>query len=277
MLTLVEARNTQGALLSLPMDDISGGYSIEDIGGLGPVKATIVSASFAGQDGAQFQNSRREERNIILQLGLEPDYTTVSARDLRLNLYNFFMTKSRVDLRFYDSDDLVVNITGWIESCIPAIFSDQPGVEVSILCLDSDFVELDAIELEWETSSNTTDEIGKLLIPYLGTVETGIQLVMNVDRPMTEFTIYHQTPNDSLASTDIAASFINGDIITLNTVVGSKSLTLTRSGSVTSLLYAKSPQSGWVELVRGDNYIRVYTEGDPIPFTVIYTPRHGGL
>lgn len=277
MLTLVEARNSRGALLSLPMDDVSGGYAVEDIGGLGPVKATIVSSSFAGQDGTQFQNSRREERNIVLQLGLEPDYVTTTAQDLRHKLYKFFMTKSKVDLKFYDSTDLVVDISGRVETCDPAIFSDKPGVEVSILCNDPDFIDPTIMELEHETSDNTTDEIGKLLIPYLGTVETGLVLVLNVDRPLTEFTIYHETPDGSLTSTDIAAALVAGDIVTLNTVVGSKGLSLVRGGTPSSLLYAKSPQSGWIELVEGDNYIRVYTEGAAIPYTVTYTNRYGGL
>lgn len=277
MLTLVEVRNTQGALLSLPMDDVSGGYSVEDIPGLGPVKATIVSSSYAGQDGAQFHNVRREERNIVLQLGLEPDYVFTSVWDLRQRLYNFFMTKSKVDLTFYDSSGLVVNISGWVETCDPAIFSDTPGVAVSILCLDSDFVEPNPTQLSWTTSSNTTDEVGRLFIPYQGTVETGVQLVLNVDRALTEFTIYHRTPDGNSASTDIAATLGAGDVVTLNTVVGTKGLSLTRAGTPSSLLYAKSPQSGWIELVKGDNYIRVYAVGAAIPYTVTYTTRHGGL
>lgn len=273
MLTLVEARNMQGALLSLPLDNVVGGYSLRDALGLDPVKATIVSSSFAGVDGAQYQTSRREERNIKLKLGFEPDYVMSSVRDLRLKAYNFFMPKSKVDLRFYDSSGLVVNISGYVESCETPLFTDEPGVDVSILCLDSDFLDSTSTVMNGSSTPDTTED----LYHYAGSVETGINFVFNINRALTEFTIYHRGPDGLLRSMDFADSFVNGDILTINTVTGSKVVTLTRAGSTSSLLRAKSPQSGWLELLPGDNYIRVYATGAGIPFTITYTTRYGGL
>lgn len=273
MLTLVEARNSQGALLSLPIDDASGGYSVKDVEGLDPVKATIVSSSFAGQDGAQYQNSRREERNVKIKLGLEADYISTTVRDLRKRLYNYFMPKSKVDLRFYDSDGLVVNISGWVETCESPLFSQEPEVDISILCLDSDFIDLNEVVVNG-MSTSATDE---MLFSYEGTVETGIEFVFNINRSITEFTIYHRPPDGSLRTMDFAAPLVAGDILTINTVAGDKRVTRSRAGSVISLLYAKSPQSGWIELLNGSNYIRVYATGAAIPYAISYTPRYGGL
>lgn len=273
MLTLVEARNTQGSLLSLPLDNISGGYSVKEILGLDPVKATIVSSSFAGVDGSQYQSARREDRNITLKLGFEADYTTTFVRDLRMRLYNFFMPKSKVDLRFYDSSGLIVDISGWVESCGAPLFSSEPGVDISILCLDSDFLDLTPVVTNGMSTSVTTET----LYDYNGNVETGINFVFNINRALTEFTIYHRGPDDLLRTMDFAASLAAGDVFTVNTVTGSKSVTLTRAGSNSSLLRAKSPQSGWIELLNGDNYIRVYAVGASIPYTITYTTRYGGL
>lgn len=273
MLTLVEARNIQGASLSLPLDNVSGGYSLRDILGLDPVKATIVSSSFAGADGAQYQSARREERNIKLKLGFEPDYVTTSVRDLRLKIYNFFMTKSKVDLRFYDSSGLVVNIVGYVESCETPLFSEEPEVDVSILCLDSDFLDSTSVATSGSSTSGTTET----LYHYSGSVETGISFDFNINRALTEFTIYHRGPDGLLRTMDFADSFINGDVFSVNTITGTKAVTLTRAGTTTSLLRAKSPQSGWLELLPGDNYIRVYATGAAIPYTITYTTRYGGL
>lgn len=273
MLTLVEARNTQGSLLSLPLDNISGGYSVQEILGLDPVKATIVSSSFAGVDGSQYQSARREDRNITLKLGFEADYITTSVRDLRMKLYNFFMPKSKVDLRFYDSSSLIVNISGWVESCGAPLFSAAPGVDISILCLDSDFLDLTPVV----TNGMSTSGAAETLYHYNGSVEAGINFVFNIDRALTEFTIYHRGPDGLLRTMDFAASLASGDVFTLNTVTGSKGVTLTRAGSNSSLLRAKSPQSGWVELLNGDNYIRVYAVGASIPYTITYITRYGGL
>ena len=60
MLTRVEVRNDHGNLLNLSLQEILGGFIVEEIQGLDPVAATIVSSSFAQLDGEQYQSSRRE-------------------------------------------------------------------------------------------------------------------------------------------------------------------------------------------------------------------------
>jgi tail protein len=272
MITKVEAR-ASGMLLTLLLDDISNGYVVQDINGLDPVKATIVSAPFANLDGAQYQSSRRETRNIVLTIGLEPDYVTNTVRDLRTNLYSFFMPKTEVSLRFYMLDGLVVDVSGRVESLETTLFSKEPAVNVSIICFDPDFVELTPVEIEDETVADTTE----FLITYEGSVEAGFTLVLEVDRSLSEFTIYHRGPDDVVRSMDFAASLVADDVVTVNTNVGSKAVTLLRSSTLSSILYSLSPQSPWLELQPGDNYLRVYAVGDPIPFSITYTPRHGGL
>jgi hypothetical protein len=57
MLTGVEVRTIQDNLLALSLDDPSSGFIIEEIEGLDPVKASVVSSSFATMDGEQYQFS----------------------------------------------------------------------------------------------------------------------------------------------------------------------------------------------------------------------------
>jgi hypothetical protein len=273
MLTTVEARTASGNLLILPLEDISNGYVVEDIKGLDPVKATLVSSSFAQMDGEQYHSSRREARNIVLTIGLEPDYITESVRDLRLRLYSYFMPKSAIRLRFYDSDGLVVEISGRVESLETPMFTREPKVDISIMCFDPDFVELTPVVVNGNTVSDNTDTI----IEYPGTVETGFVLVLNVDRVLNEFTIYHRPPDDSIRTLDFAAPLQAGDILTISTIVGSKFANLNRGGTISSILYGVSPQSNWIQLEHGDNNLRVYAVGAAIPYEITYTPRYGGL
>lgn len=273
MLTKVEVRTAQGVLLVLTLDNISNGYVVEDILGLDPVKATLVSSTFANFDGAKYQSSRRETRNILFKLGLEPNYITASVRDLRTNLYSFFIPNTVVDLRFFMSDGLTVDIQGRVETFDAPLFMKEPKVDISILCFDPDFVGITPIVV----NENTVSDLDDFTIPYEGTVETGIQFVLNVDRVLTEFTIYHRSADNILRTFDFAASLEADDILTINSVVGSKYITLSRLSTLSSLLYGKSPPSNWIELMPGDNEIRVYATGAPIPFSITYTPRHGGL
>lgn len=272
MLTKVEVRNIAGDLLTLTLDDVTDGFIIEDIEGLGPVKATITSTSLAQVDGTQHQSSRREARNLLFKIGLEPDYVTTQVFDLRSQLYNFFMTKTEVFMRFF-VDDLEVNISGRVESCEPSIFAREPRIDISVICFDPDFVELDEIVYSGSTVSDSTE----FLIAYPGTVEAGMVFTLNLDRALSEFTIYHRPPDNVVRSLDFAASLLDDDVLVINSITGSKGITLTRTATESSLLYGMDPASNWVELMPGDNYLRVYAVGAAIPFTISYTPRYGGL
>ena len=273
MLTKLEVRTEAGSLLVLPLDDVSDGYALTNVEGLDPVKATVVSSSFAAVDGAHFHSARRELRNILITLKLLPDFVASSARSLRTNLYDYFMPKSEVQLRFFDDSDLTVNISGRVETLEAPLWTEEPEANISILCFDPDFVELDSITVEGDTVDDTTE----FLITYDGSVETGFEFVLNVDRVLDEFTIYHRPPDNVVRTMDFAASLVADDVVTINTNVGEKAATLLRSSTLSSILYGVSAQSTWFELVKGDNYLRVFAEGAAIPFTIEYTQRHGGL
>lgn len=274
MIVLVEIRNSQGALLSLPLGDISSGYSLQDIDGLDPVNATIVSSSFAKVDGTQYHTSRRESRNLIFKIGLESDYAVVPARTLRKRLYNFFMPKTEVQCKLYDDDGLVVDISGRVESFQSKLFAKEPGVDISVICFDPDFIDLNPIELSGMSTSGTEE----VLIDYDGDVETGIQFVLKPDRALTGFSIYHRPPDGSVRTLEFAGVLLEaGDTLKISTTPGLKEATLTRANTMTFVAYGVSPQSSWIELFNGDNYIRVYAAGAGIPYDISYLNRYGGL
>jgi len=276
MLTVVEAENDQGALLTMALSDVSDGIILKEVDGLGPVKATLVSSSFAGIDGEQYHSARREPRDIKLKFGMEPMYGGTSVREIRKRLYKHFMTKRNVNLRFYMEDGLVVNISGKVESNDPPMFTREPEMEVVVRCFKPDFVDPTPVTV----SSTSTSATGVLteLVEYDGTAETGIVLTVNVDRTLSEFTFYHQGPDGVLSSMDFAASLLAGDVLTISTVSGNKYATLIRGGTSIPIVYGISPYSKWTELLEGDNYIRLYTDGvSGVPYSIEYTNRYGGL
>lgn len=273
MLSKVEVRGAQGNLLVLPLEDIVEGLMVEEIEGLDPVKATIVSSSFATQDGAQYQSSKRESRNIKIHLGLEPDPEFDTVRTLRKRVYDFFMPKAPVNLRFFMEDGLTVDIAGRVESCDTPMFVQEPTVDISIINFDPDFLNLTPSLLNGNTTSTTTET----LVDYDGTVETGIVFTLNVNRSVNDFSLYHRTPSNELRTLDFSAPLVAGDVLTISTVSGNKGATLTRAGVNSSILRGVSPQSNWTELAAGDNYLRVYATGAAIPYSIQYVMRYGGL
>jgi Phage tail protein. len=273
MLTMVEARTPQGTLLGISLEDVTDGIIVADIEGLDPVKATIVSSSFARLDGVQYQSSRREARNIKLKLGLEPDYINNTVSDIRQRLYQFFMPKREVNLRFITSTGLSVDISGRVESFESPLFTKEPQVDISVVCFDPDLVDPTLVEVSGLTTADTTES----LVTYEGSVETGITFVLNVDRVISEFTFYHRPPDNTLRSLEFATPLEAGDVLTISTIAGSKGATLKRAGVDSSVLYGISPQSNWIELMPGDNNIRVYAEGLGIPYDIEYVNKYGGL
>src|SRR5437868_144697 len=104
LLKALAVTNSRGSVLSLPLEDPSEGYIVREIKGLDPVKATLVSSSFANNDGEQFHSARRESRNIVVTLDLEPDYAVRGVKELRDQLLNFFMPKTAADLAIHMYD-----------------------------------------------------------------------------------------------------------------------------------------------------------------------------
>jgi len=272
MLVQVEVRTPNGDLLTLPLEDIDNGLIVQEVEGLDPVKATLVSTSFAQMPGAQYQSSRRETRNITIKLGLDPDPLTETVRGLRNRLYAFFMPQSSISLRFV-MDDLEVDIEGRVETFESALFTQEPVVDISIICFDPDFWDATPVVMNGSTVSSTTETP----VTYEGTVETGLLFTLNVDRTLSEFTLYHRAPNDDIRVLDFSAPLEAGDVLTISTVSGLKGATLTRMGVDSSVLYGISPQSTWTEFMPGDNFVRVYAEGAAIPYSIEYTTRYGGL
>lgn len=282
MLNTVEVVNSQGDILVLPLENDPTGVFLKKLEGTDPVKASLVSSGFANMDGAQFNSSRREPRNLKMMLGLDPEFSTQTIRTLRQEIYKYFMPKTEILVRFrifneFDqsilTQNLVREIRGRIESCDTPQFEKDPAVEISMMCFDPDFID----PLPAHVTGVSTAGLDEFDIDYEGTVETGFVFTFRADRAVDAFTIYNRPPDGTLRIGDFTAPLIAGDILKISSVFGSKSVVRTRAGVDSSMLYAYTPQSNWLELQPGPNNFRVYATGAAVPFDIDYTVRHGGL
>lgn len=276
MLTKVEVRNRQGDSLILPLEDFDNGFGVADIEGLDPVKATLVSSGFAGQDGEQYYSSKREKRNIRLKIEMIPDFVDTSVRLLRQQLYRYLMPKTEVTLRFYEDLGSYVDIVGRVEEFKAPLFSKDPVADISLLCFDSDFFDPNPFTKSGITV--TGSDVTMTTIPYLGSVESGVLFTLNLDRPIGGFSIVHQVPDGSTYQLDFAETLLAGDKLVISTISGAKGASLTRNNNISSMLWGISPQAKYLELEGpGDNKIRVSASAAGIPWNIQYVNRHGGL
>lgn len=288
LLNTLQVTNSRGQVLNLPLDDVSSGFIVTNIDGLDPVEATLVSSSFANLDGEEYKSSKRTTRNIKITLGLDPDFSTSDVKALRDQLYSFFMPKTVANMVFtmFDkySDSVVTqyksfNIAGRIETFVSPMWAKDPTVDISLICYDPDFLD----PAPTIFSGVTTD--GLSLVPpytltYDGSVDSGVLFTLSPEHSLTAFSIYQTLPDGSLAQADFTSILAAGDVLTMSSVPGAKYVRVAVSGGlggIASALYSMSPQSAWLTLQPGDNILVVKASGDPIPFTIEYTNRYGGL
>ena len=273
MLDIFYVTSADGRVRSFPIRNSSSGYAVESIKGLDPTKASLVSSSFALLPGAKFQSTKREVRNIVITIKFMVDHATQSVESLRNMLYQYFMPESQISLRFENTAGLSVRISGVVESFEAPLFEKEPAADISIICHDPDFVETDEIQISGNTTSTTTE----MMFDYDGTIPTGFRFVLNVNRSITTFTIYHRTPDNLINMLNVNKSLVAGNVVTINTVLGDKYARLVSGGIQSSIVGNVSPQSAWSQFKFGENGFRVTVAGAAIPYDIFYMNKYGGL
>lgn len=276
MLTKVEVYDRRNNMLSLPLDGVGTSFKVRDIDGLGPPKATLSTLKRADIDGEAFQAIQGGARNIVLTLGLEPNFATESPASLRQVLYGYFMSKATVRMRFYSTNLPTVEITGYVETCDPSIFSPETQMKISIMCLDPYFRAVD------ETVVNgLTTNIAEVTqaIAYEGTVETGFKFVLTADRALTSLVMMNFAPEQEVFSLNYSIVMPAVEWFTeFNSEPGDKYIQIRRTYEIWNQLHVFEPSSTWLLLKPGENLFRASVLGTPdLPWEITYRAKFGGL
>ena len=281
MLTKLEVLGLRSLAPTLSLDEDGNAsqdpIQIMDIQGLEPVKAAITTAPFGAFDGEALSGMSVGKRNIVMMIGLNPDWEIQSPEELRQLLYNYFMPKLFVQLRFHSTNYPTVRIDGYVEDVKPNIFSKSPQMQVSIICPNPDFI---AVE-ETVFTGLTGDGTSYTAIDYIGSVETGF--VLEVDQAVgspgvdiIQVNLTGEYPPQSFAARGNLTTDIYWE---MSSIPGEKYVrSVSRSlGTITNYLNDIAVDATWPVLQPGDNKIAVIT---PVVFQnweLRYYPRFGGL
>lgn len=130
-------------VLNLPSSHEEHGIYIKSITGIGPDKATINTTSLAMEDGGIFNSAKSDIRNIVITLGFyESSILHNSIEDSRHLTYKYFPKKKKVTLTF-ETDNRTLRISGYVESNEPDIFNKDETTQISIICTDPNFYDVD--------------------------------------------------------------------------------------------------------------------------------------
>lgn len=258
---------------------------LRGIDGLGPVKASIQTAPRSNTRGEVQTGTAFPKRNIVLTLGLNPDWDTHNISSLRQLLYAYFMTGEECKLRFFTDYLPTVEIEGVVESFEPNIFSKDPEIQVSILCLQPDFVAIDATEIEGEVNLGDLTEI-----QYQGTVSTGVLLEVKHSVAVPTFNhileIYMEKEEFVGEYMQIEAEINSDQWLEVSSVAGDRHVHKVQNFNppIHTNIFSQvvNPYTGpvhWPILEPGLNLFSVSASGDDPGqlWTLTYYDRFGGL
>lgn len=283
MITKIELFSLQPDAPVLPL----GGFmpnddpvQIRSVTGLEPVKANIATTPFASGRGVLYQGSTTPQRNIVMALGLNPDWEgQQTMASLRHILYRYLMPENWTKLRFFSQELPDVDIEGYVESFEPNMFSEDPEVQVSIICPRPDFIEADATIYDGVVDDGTLEEV----FEYAGTIRTGFELRIDgtVNNPD-----YTGDITVKLTSFGVQEHFtitpvtVDGQrYFKLSTVRNSKrAQSVSKAdGSLTNLLSGVTGDSVWLEIKPGENVLSIAAAEMGQVWTMAYFNRYGGL
>lgn len=252
---------------------------VRNIEGLGPVKAEITSTPFATGRGELFQGSSTGKRNIVMTLGLNPDWENQTMSTLRQLLYRYLMPEQWTKLRFISDHLPTCDIEGYVESFEPNMFSQDPEVQISVICPKPDFIESNATIFNGQVDDGTIE----IAYEYVGTVETGLELRIDSTPVNTAY-----TGDISITATafGVPQLYVVEDV-TINTSKYFKLSSVRNAkrvsnvslidGAVTNLLAKVTPESEWPVIKPGENIIKVAAAENDQAWTMAYFNRFGGL
>jgi hypothetical protein len=261
----------------MPSDDP---VFIRDIAGLEPVKADIATTPFASGRGELYQGSTVPKRNIVLTLGLNPDWEgQQTMASLRQILYRYLMPENWTKLRFFSQELPDVDIEGYVESMDPNMFSQDPEMQISIICPKPDFIEVDSTIYNGVVDDGTLE----FTFDYAGSIETGYELRVDFTPDNLDYTgpvtITHTAfQKDQLFKVDPVT--IDGiRYFKMSSVANAKRVqsVAKADGELTNLLAVMTGESVWPVLRPGENVIKVAATENGQAWTLAYFNRYGGL
>ena len=259
MFTL-KIENVKNEIITLTQNESD--FQVFDIQGLNPPKAQINTSAIAGLDGARFNSSKLETRNIVIYIKINGD-----VEKNRLLLNTFFSTKEWCKF-YYQNGSRDVYTEGYVESNEYTSFSNSVVMQVSILCPNPYFKAMKEI----------VDDISKVLgafefpfainigepIPFSeidtsrvtnvfnnSESQTGVIIEINILGSVNKLQINNTETGETFK---LSYPFVENDKVIIDTNKGEKSITLVREGVRSNIFTAIQKGSTFFQLAIGDNW-----------------------
>ncbi|WP_295218400.1 phage tail domain-containing protein [Ruminococcus sp.] len=246
-------------------------YMTSKIDGLNPPAGTISTSTYAGMDGSYLNNAFIEKRNVVISFQMRG----IDIEKRRHLLYRV-VKPSRYIKVFYKTAGIDVYTEGYVETCEISNFDTFTSGQISIICPDPYWYSTSAVYAYYSQvtgafhfpfpESDTPFPLGiysitdNIIIQNDGD-ETGftIRIEASADETVPEIaavtpTIYNADTGEYL---QIKGEILKGDVITITTKTGNKTVILTRNGVDSNIINRLVSGSTWLSLREGKNTFHV--------------------
>lgn len=226
---------------------------LKSISGLTSAKVGLFTGDFASE-GSYYQGRRAEKLTPVITLKMNPDYTNdISVNKIREILYRTFYEpqpdSDGVKITLQDDELPDRYFIGYTELINTDQFSKDTSVQISMVSMGS--------YLFSNAETSAVEPAGWLSTPiaYDGTAKVGLEMVFKVNANTSVLTV-DLNGNKMI----LERNFIAGDIVTINTRRGQRSIRV----GVADIMAALTPASRFIQLDRPNNTIKAYgsAEGD---------------
>jgi hypothetical protein len=237
---------------------------VRNITGLTPPDINLFIGDYS-RDGGIYQGRRVGNRNVVITMTLNPNPAlgeTVSG--LRELLYKTFIDPlveaDFLQLNLHDEQGRVRYVVGYTEKFEGAIFDADTSLQISLICPDPYIRDSDETVL--------TNASGWTTVPFVygGTAETGFVATVSIIGTTPTITL-----DNNGKTMVINRAFVAGDVVTINTTPGSRSIMLAPAagGPAVSILANLTTTSSWLLLHSQANTFKIYgTDQTTLPATV---------
>lgn len=289
---IARIENKIGEVLRLTQDESE--FQVVRIDGLNPPNAQINTLSMANIDGARYNSSKLETREIVITIRLNGAGAITEAN--RQRLYRFFPTKEWCKF-YYTNNFRDVFIECYANSVEVSPFDNGQTMQVSLLCpqpyfkslaliIDDISKELSRFEFPFSFGSNgatnptvqvweeTDDaipfseiEMDRVTNVYNNSEsECGMIIEIYIVRSVNTITIQNTDTGEFLT---LNYQFNPEDKVIINTNKGEKSILLIRSGITSNIFPSLVKGSSFFQLNIGNNYFG-YTLGEGVEVSRVH-------
>ena len=277
----IENPNRNVLELNLKNSDREVGLLIFNIEGLGPPQATVSGTGGPNFDGIRASSARTDSRQLLMTLAVVGGGEL--EEDAKEKIYTYFPIKQTITFGI-ETDRKDVYIPAIVESNEFNQFASVENAVISLFCPNPYFIDMllgrviispnrgvPLFEFPFENASLTEDllEFGYITalptaeIPYVGQVETGIDLNLHMLDYVEDVIITNNNGRQQMAldfsgaETYFGSSVKAHDQVFINTRIGEKSAYFVRDTVWYNMINGVGIDDDWINLRPGTNTIIV--------------------